>query len=544
MLKLTSIEKSYPCDWPLRPGKYIIGRGSDCDFVINNSTVSRHHAELIVDESGIGLKDLGSHNGTTVNCEKILDNAFLKENDEIYFGKAHFQIIKNNPEFPDDQDLGHGEIDLTRISVIPLDDKSRPLAQSTVDKPKTISVFSEMAKMLVLPELDSQMYDMALKLLSEIIPADRLAIYFISSSSEDLALAAQLNKSNKKAELFRFSRTIIKKIIDDRNAILISNLHSDSHFKNRESIIISGAQAIIAVPLFDENRILGILYADSLALKPNFNEEVLTVAVAFGNILAAKINNFHLLRERRIKEAYEAELALASHIQRQLLPQNLPQVHGYFFDAFQAQCLSVGGDLYDIVQLKDGRILFLMADVSGKGVSAALLAANILAAFRILYDTGCFDLRESVRQVSDQLLNHSRPGDFATLFAAILDPKSGRLSYINAGHNAPYLVRANCKVETMESTGIPIGIFGQTSWDEMSINLNSGDLLFIYTDGIPEATNDKGEQYGDDRLIDSLKSIQDASTLSESLNHEVNKFLGDSPEASDDITMIIIKREL
>ncbi len=413
-----------------------------------------------------------------------------------------------------------------------------------IDNPRTLSVFSEIGKMLVVPGLDNEMYDRALGMLSEIIPADRLAIYFIADSSDNLTLASRFNKIKKSDELFRLSRTIIKKIIDERSAILIPNLRLDSNFHNRESIMISGAQSIIAVPLFDEDKVLGILYADSLSPTSGFSEEILMVAVTFSNILAAKINNYQLLKERRAKEVYEAELALASKIQRQLLPEKMPDIKGYFFDALQEQCLSVGGDLYDVAQLKDGKILFLMADVSGKGTSAALLASNILASFRILYNTDRFEMRNSVSMVSEQLRSHSRPGDFATLFVGILDPETGRFNYINAGHNSPILLRADGKIESLKSTGIPIGILGKAVWDEMSIDLDRGDLLFIYTDGISEATNDKGEQYGEDRMIEFLKSNQDAKSLSESLTGKINEFLGQSPEASDDITMIIIKRNL
>jgi sigma-B regulation protein RsbU (phosphoserine phosphatase) len=204
----------------------------------------------------------------------------------------------------------------------------------------------------------------------------------------------------------------------------------------------------------------------------------------------------------------------------------------------------VGGDLYAVAELGDGRVLLLLADVSGKGMGAALLMSNVLAAFRIMYAAKDFGLLDAVSLISRQLLKFSRPGDFATLFACVLCPKTNTLQYINAGHNPPLVVRSNGKVENLEPSGIPIGAFDISKWKEDSVELGVGDFLFIYTDGVSEAANGRGEMYDEKRLKKFLLDSRDRSPkeLTQSLLEQVNSFTGGAPQ-SDDITMLVLRRD-
>jgi sigma-B regulation protein RsbU (phosphoserine phosphatase) len=261
-------------------------------------------------------------------------------------------------------------------------------------------------------------------------------------------------------------------------------------------------------------------------------------------MLAAKISNNILLEDKRAKEILEAELAVASQIQKQLLPKSIPVVENYALQAYQSQCKQVGGDLYDISELEDGRILILLADVSGKGIGAALLASNILAAFRTLYNLKKIDMLEGTSEISKQLLDSTRPADFATLFIGILDPSSHSMRFINAGHNPPLVIRRNGNPEYLEASGIPIGMMDFNTWKEESVMLEPGDFILVFTDGIPEAMNRGGDQFGDERLEKYLLDNCDKTPgkLLKSLMTEVDNFIGDNPR-SDDITLIALRRD-
>jgi sigma-B regulation protein RsbU (phosphoserine phosphatase) len=301
----------------------------------------------------------------------------------------------------------------------------------------------------------------------------------------------------------------------------------------------------MAVPLYDDGKMFGVLYADTTNPNHYFTKDYLRITATFGNILAAKMVNYRLLKEKQAKEILESELSLASKIQEQLLPRELPNIDSYDISAFQVQCQQVGGDLYDIIELDDGRILFIIADVSGKGIGAALLASNILASFRILYNTKDFSIMDAICRVSKKLLEFTLTGDYATLFIGTLNPNTNMLHYINAGcHNYPLVIKSNGEVEYFKASGIPIGAIDIINWKEETYEMNAGDLLIAFTDGIPEASNQNGEQFGDERLERFVitNREQPPEQLTNSIMNEVNEFIKDNPR-SDDITMMILRRE-
>jgi len=546
MIKLFSLEGNKLYDWTLEEGKYIIGRSSQCDLVINDSTVSRKHAQIeISDENTISLTDLGSHNGTTVNGDAIADTVKLQANDIISFGRVEFKITPSPTQkaLSSSFSLADSEQDLANATLLPIKEALQPLPAKVIDNPKVFGALSEMGKMLILPGSGEEMFDKALQLLQEVIPTERVAILLSAPEDQELYLATCRLSERHTSGSFSISRTIVQELLHQKNAILISDPLADSRFAQQKSIIGSGIKSAMAVPLFDEERVLGILYADTTNPLHRYTEDFLRITATFGNILAAKITNQNLLKEREAKQVLEAELKVASQIQNQLLPTKLLDIEGYSLNAFQAQCKMVGGDLYDVAQLKDGRILFLLADVSGKGMGAALLMSNILAAFRILYDAEDFNLLDATCGVSKQLLQFSRPGDFATLFIGILCPKTNKLRYINAGHNPPMMIRSDGKVENLQASGIPIGAFDISEWQEETLEFGVGDFLFMFTDGVSEATNTEGEMYEDDRLKRFLLNSRNQSPeeLTESVLDEINAFTGGALQ-SDDITMMILRR--
>jgi sigma-B regulation protein RsbU (phosphoserine phosphatase) len=328
----------------------------------------------------------------------------------------------------------------------------------------------------------------------------------------------------------------------NKNAILISDPKADPRFAEQKSIIMSELKSAVAVPLFDEGEVLGILYADTTSPLQSYTDEHLRVLATFGNIIASRLVNYELVDERQAKQVMEKELRRASSIQKELLVKVLPQVDGYTVHAFQEQSRSVGGDLYDVCRLPDGQLLFLVADVSGKGLGAALLMSNILASFRILYESPRFDLATAVKRVSLQLFRNTDAEDFATLIIGQVDPASGDVRYINAGHNPPLLVRSDGSHEYLEPCGVMIGAFDFPGWEEKSVNLSEGELIFIFSDGVTEADAGHG-QYGDKRTEELvLKERQNSpAEITSSLMNDINNFMGDAPR-SDDITTLILKR--
>ncbi len=551
MLKLVGTDGRRYYSWNLEPGKFLVGRKPECDFYISDKTVSRRHAELKVESSSgpCFLIDLESRNGTLVNGQRITTHTEIKPGDRIMLGSVEFKLTESDvrclvgPTKSPTTDRLFSETEPERSVFLSINDALQPLPTKVTDRPEVMSTLFEMAKMLIVPEPKEVMLERSLALVTKAIPAERLAVLLTAEDPKDIYMAACHMSGESDAGSFTLSRTIVSEIMANKSAVLIGNPREDPRFADQQSIIMSQLKSAMAVPLFVEDKVLGILYADTSDPRQRYSDEYLRLFATFGNLIAFRLLNYNLLTELQEKQVIEAEIRRASVIQRNLLTKEPPHLAGYKIHAFQEQCRAVGGDLYDLALLPDGRLLFLLADVSGKGMGAALLMSNILASFRILYNERQFDLCQAVKQVSMQLFDHSAAEDFATLFMGLVDPKQDTITFCNAGHNPALLVRKDGKIEYLEASGTMIGAFDFSSWAEETVTLGEGDLVLVFTDGVTEAV--RGEEfYGDERVERLVASVRDNSPedIAHSLLDDIKAFVKESPR-SDDITMLLIKKD-
>ncbi len=549
MLKLVGTDGTRLYSWPLEPGTHSVGRSSsDSAFAVSDRTVSRKHANIEVSASGQGcyVTDLGSRNGTFVNGERLTARTAICDGDHIAFGDVEFKVTGEQADRtvisrPDTVPLS--ERDPEKSVYLSINEALSPLPAKVTDLPDVLPTLFDMAKILVLPEPKEAMLERALKLVSRVIPSERLAVLTTDPDREgEVVTAACLRPVDKDPGSFTLSKTIVDEILTEKSSIVISDPQDDPRFAQQESIIMSQLKSAMAVPLFDGGVVLGLLYVDTTNPVHRYNDDYLRLLATFGNLIASRLLNYELLHERQEKQMFEAELKRASSIQTNLLTREIPPVDGYQLDAIQEQCRRVGGDLYDMALLPDGRLIFVVADVSGKGMGGALLMSNILASFRILYAEPDFGLTKVVGQVSRQLFKYSASEDFATLFIGLLDPAQNVIRYLNAGHNPPMLVRAGGEVELLEPSGIMIGAFDFCDWTESTIDMSPGDQMLIFTDGVTEADK-QGEFYGEERLQALVTQARNMSPdkLVNCVMEDVIGFIGDSPR-SDDITMLAIKR--
>ncbi len=548
MVQLIGTDGTRVYSWTLAPGKYVLGRGSDCPLSVPDKTVSRNHAEIEVTPSGdqVYITDLGSHNGTALDGKRISARTLVTPGVHILFGQTEFKIAFGNEGAPTSATMQAAKLadhEPEKSMILSMQEALKPLPSRVVDIPGLLPTLFDLASALVLPESREAMLERVLGMVAKVIPADRLAVLFVSESQDQVFTGATLLPGGRDPGSFTLSQTIIKELLRDRNAILIGNPLDDPRFAGQQSIIMSALKSAMAVPLFDGDRVLGILYVDTTNPLHHYSDEYLRLLATFGNIIAARLVNAALLHEREEKQAMEVELRRASMIQKNLLAITLPELPGYHVHAMQKPSRSVGGDLYDVTLLPNGNLLVVVADVSGKGMGAALLMSNILASFRIQYQDPNFSLLDVIRQVNRQLWRYSAPEDFATLFAALIDGPTGTIRYVNAGHNAPLLVRQSGAIEHLEPTGTLIGAFDMDTWSEETQRLSDGDVLFIFTDGVTEAM--KGdEQYTDarmERMVSSVRNL-DPATIATRVTEDIESFVGDNPR-SDDITMAIVKKE-
>jgi phosphoserine phosphatase RsbU/P len=218
-------------------------------------------------------------------------------------------------------------------------------------------------------------------------------------------------------------------------------------------------------------------------------------------------------------------------------------VPGLILAAHLEPCEEVAGDLYDARLLPDGRILLLVGDVAGKGLPAALLVAALLPAIRLGAES-CLDVGHLVERVNEQLFASTEALRFATLFLGLLDPASGRLDYVNAGHNPPLLVSQTGELITLDAVGPPVGMVPAMSYPVRHCQLEPGQRLFFYSDGLTEAMNSDQDMYGDERLHDFLVACASCTLddLRQRILDDVTTFTNGEP-LGDDLTLLLVERE-
>jgi serine phosphatase RsbU (regulator of sigma subunit) len=258
----------------------------------------------------------------------------------------------------------------------------------------------------------------------------------------------------------------------------------------------------------------------------------------------ASLENRFLLKQSLEKQRIEADIAIAASIQQRILPSELPAIQGYALSGINVPSKSVGGDYYDCIPLADGRYVLVIADVSGKGIPAALLVSSLHAYLSAYLETS-MTLVDIVARLNTAIHSASTDDKFITAFFAILDPASGTLECVNAGHNTIYLRRVNGTVEELSAGGIPLGMLDlDLPYASETVTLGSGDRLLLYTDGIPEAQNAAQDLYD---TVHPLKEFfatvvpATSAPFIDALMTDVNTFVGDAPQA-DDITALYLLR--
>ncbi len=263
----------------------------------------------------------------------------------------------------------------------------------------------------------------------------------------------------------------------------------------------------------------------------------------FSDHAALAIENAYLHQEMLEKERVEKEIEIAADIQQRLLPKVLPAIPDYEVDAVAIPCKTIGGDYYDIIQVDNDLHLFTVADVSGKGIPASLLVSTLHASLHAYIQTS-LSLEELVKQLNIIIYKNTPTDRYITFFLALLNTRRHTLMYINAGHNFPYLVNQhNRSFSTLALGGLPLGMFENSEYQVGTIQVEPGDSIVFYTDGVTEAMNVRDEEFGEARFQQSIGDHVGRPTA-EFQSHivsDVQKFVGTQP-SSDDFTMMVLRR--
>ena len=544
-----------PDRFPLGRLRITLGRSARNDLCIPDPFASRVHAEVRHEGDEYFLQDLGSANGTLYNGSIVDATITLTRGGRIQIGET--EIVFNDGPFP----LSSGATMITEQSAsmpeatIALSSADRTTSglfqqiegalsrsqesaahERVEQKTDLLALISKVGVALLASVTLNETLEQIVSLVFEAVPADRCMIMMRAK----VAVARLRDRQGDVGEI-RISRSVIDEVVNNGKSVLTSDAQADPRFMGG-TVVLQGVRSVLAVPLGVGENVFGIIYADSPIADGRFTEDHLKVLTTLSSVAAIRVENARLTEEQFERQRLERELEVASEIQQRFQPTSAPVLEGYELQGISFPCYEIGGDYYDFINRDNGNLVVALGDVSGKGTAAALLMSSLHAAVHAQFDTHN-SIAETISAVNRYLVESIPANRFVTLFYAELNPKSGEIAFLNAGHNPPLIVRTGGTMEQLAAGGLPLGIMAHADFREGRTKLHPGDVLVIYSDGVSEAVSPSGEEFGPTRLYEAVARNLDASAagIRDRIESALTKFSQGTP-AGDDITMVIVKR--
>ncbi len=535
---------------PLNKSVFTIGRKAENDLQLLSDTISRQHAEIIYEGDVYYVIDVGSKRGTFVNGQGV-ERCALQHLDRIRIGGD------------DDQQIIFLDDTVERASAIFDSSPQLTLTRQSEDRARAASANEELQKLSRFIEVNqafkfSLTPDDVLCLIVdaaiEITQAERGFLMLRNENGDlEFKVARDRDRNWLVGNDFAMSRSVVEESFKQNRSVIINDaLDSAAHFA-RESVRSLDLRSIACIPLRSfqmsehmdattvlKRDVIGVLYVDSHVIGGLLTETSLRLLESLAFEATKSLESVRLMHEEQEKKQLEQELGMARQVQVALSPTAFRQPEHFEVSAHSIPSRYVGGDFYDLIPLNDGRSVFALGDVSGKGIAAALLAAMAQGALQAQF-AGNLPLTGVFASLNKVIVQRSASNSFITLFCGVLD-REGHFTYINAGHNLPILARTNGQTETLTTKSVVLGAFDFAEYKPRQTRLMNGDVVIMYTDGVTEAVNTNNEMFGDERLerlVEENVSLS-AEELKNRILDEVLSFTRGLPQG-DDITLIVLK---
>ncbi len=512
---------------------FTVGRKVDKDLVVADPRVSRDHALITSEDGQFFVVDQGSKHGTFVNGERV-QRKTLERNDRVEFGVRDVAYVVFHPRHATDNTAREF---LSQISGIQLSTDSTDLEKLTL--------FLEAARKLntagVLDEILITLLDATLKL-------TRAERGYVFMKAEDGSLSLSAGRNSKGEPLLddkTISHSILDEAIKSNSEFVITDTSQSLNLAGRQSIVAYELRTVICIPLrkpqvqttrdtqaetpADTAEVMGALYVDSRFASRDISSVSNDILRAFATEAASLIENARLVQAEEASRRYQQELSIAASIRQGLMEVTIPEVPFARLKGRSLSCKEIGGDFFDAVNTDEG-LAVVLADVSGKGVSAALLASTLQGMIYSQLLAG-MPLKEIVAAANRFFTHKHISEEYATLIIARLQ-RDGEMEYVNCGHVPPLLV-CNHEVIRPPHGNLPVGLLADATYESDHVSLHAGDRLILVTHGVTDAENARGDFFGDPRL----ETVAAKSLSMEDIFSAVANFCGGTP-LSDDCTVV------
>ncbi|MBL99910.1 MAG: protein serine phosphatase [Rhodopirellula sp.] len=536
----------------LSEDEMILGRSPDCNIQVEDYAVSRKHAKVIRSGDAYSLEDLKSRNKTYLNDIVLTEGAHQLRNgdkvavcdvifnfyDELAGGMSDSLDGSRISVLFDGNDVGHSTI-MSKLEVGTSKGNIQLAASPEMKLSALLEITRALGNALGLDDVLPSVLDALFKVFMQ---ADRA---FIALMGDDGNLIPRWSKARRDdcEETIRISRTIVNHVIELREAVLSADAASDQQFDASQSIADFQIRSMMCAPLFDvDGEPIGVLQVDTLERNKQFNEEDLEVLVSVATQAGIAIDNARLHDDALAQAAIKKDLELAAKVQAGFLPNERPHLDGYeFYDYYKAANF-IGGDYYDYLEMNNGNLAIIVADVVGHGVAAAMLMAKLSAETRFCL-AGTEDVAQAIINLNNRMTGMALDR-FVTFLLVMINSDTHEITLVNAGHMAPFHRKTDGTVDLVgeDYADLPIGIMEDVEYQSYSFHLAPGESLTMYTDGLNEQDNGRDELFGIEAIGELVKQHQDTATeRGERILQAVTEFSAGAIQG-DDMCLVALNR--
>ena len=577
----------------------VLGRHPECDIVLDAAAVSRQHAQILQEGEDFYIEDLHSRNGTFVNGRLVHGKLLLADGDRLKICDLLFTFYRQPPtselgpavtmtaagpggtmlnaqlssgglggvghdgagagsfggggpllgdaslvnrtEMVDDGEGTGNSTIMSKVDATPRRSTALSIVNPEMKLRAMIEIAQNLARAVTLEEVLPKLLDSMFKIFTQ---ADRGFIILRTLPDGPLIPKAIKCRHADMEDRVRISRTIVHQAMESKQALLSADAATDVRFESSQSIADLRIRSLMCAPLINgEGHALGVIQVDTTDQRQRFQKDDLDLLASIAAQAAIAVDNAQMHETALKRQSLERDLELAHKVQRGLLPAAPPRMADYHFFDFYESANQVGGDYYDYVDLPDNRLAVVLADVSGKGVSAALLMAKLSGEVRYCLASERTPA-EALNRINSAFSRAGWDDRFVTFILAVLDRSRHQVTIVNAGHMPPLLRHGGGQVESVgdAETGYPLGIDADFSYQQCSRQLAAGDSLTMFTDGISEAMNGSGELYGLERLREQIAAQgANVSGVGRHILDDVRRFVGGQAQ-SDDMCLVSFGR--
>jgi serine phosphatase RsbU (regulator of sigma subunit)/pSer/pThr/pTyr-binding forkhead associated (FHA) protein len=529
-----------PQRFELKKGTNVIGRNPECDIVFSVSAVSREHARIMWRNNHFFLEDLKSRNLTILNDVKVEAEKPMQlgPGDKVKICDFHCEYVDETAPRPTESDESGTVVSSVQAGAASVN----ILASQPAERLRLLlEVSNSLARAVEIGPLLPKILDGLFTVFKQ---ADR-GFFIVQDANGHFVPKAIKTRMARDESSARFSKTILKKCMDNAEALLIEDASQNEQFQLAASISDFKVRSIMAAPLVSsDGEVFGIMQVDTQDRKNKFTNDDLQLLIAVANQAAVALDNVKLHENLNVRQKMAREIELAVEVQKCFLPNKLPEVTQYEFYAHYQAAREVGGDFYGFLNVSSDKMAISVGDIAGKGVPAALLMARVSGDVNLAVLSQP-DAAQAVKKLNELFHQAGIPDRFVAFLLCILEPSTGKITLVNAGQVPPLVRRADGTVEEFaanERNGLPLGIVEDFEYERVETILNPGDCLVMCTDGITDANNLKREQFGRERLLTAIKNgKKEAPAQGQNVLRSVQEF-ATAPEQFDDMTLVCLSR--